>query len=71
MNNELFFALIMEAVRISESSVYSNETTRRYMTQGSSLHTRRREILKSHKNYTVHFDFQLPSQFDLRFLVNG
>jgi hypothetical protein len=28
----------MEAVRTSETSVYSNETTRRYMPEGSNLH---------------------------------
>jgi hypothetical protein len=27
----------MEAVRISETSVYSNETTRRYIPEGASL----------------------------------
>jgi hypothetical protein len=39
-------ALMMEAVRTSETSVYS-ETTRRYIPEGSNLHTRRRENLKS------------------------
>jgi hypothetical protein len=38
----------MEAVHISETSVYSNETTRRYIPEGANLHTRRRENLKSH-----------------------
>jgi hypothetical protein len=37
----------MEAVRTSETSVYSNETTWRYVPEGSKLHTRRRENLKS------------------------
>jgi hypothetical protein len=41
-------SLIMEAVRASETSVYSNETTRRYIPEGSNLHTRRRENPKSH-----------------------
>jgi hypothetical protein len=36
---------MMEAVRTTETSVYSNETTRRYIPQGSNLHTRRRENL--------------------------
>jgi hypothetical protein len=40
--------LIMEAVRTSETSVYS-ETTRCYIPERSHLHTRRRENLKSHK----------------------
>jgi hypothetical protein len=38
----------MEAVRISATSVYSNETTRRYIPESSNLHTRHRENLKSH-----------------------
>jgi hypothetical protein len=40
--------LMMETVRTCETSVYSNETTRRYIPEGSYLHTRRRENLKSH-----------------------
>jgi hypothetical protein len=32
-------ALIMEVVRTSETSVYSNETTRRYIPEGANLHT--------------------------------
>jgi hypothetical protein len=39
---------MMEAVRTSETSVYYNETTRRYIPEGSDLHTRCRENLKSH-----------------------
>jgi hypothetical protein len=31
------FIALMEAVRTSETSVYSNETTRRYIPEGSSL----------------------------------
>jgi hypothetical protein len=38
----------MEAVRTSETSVYSNETTRRYIPEDSNLHTRHRKDLKSH-----------------------
>jgi hypothetical protein len=41
-------ALMMEAVRTSETSVYSSETTLRYIPAGYHLHTRRRENLKSH-----------------------
>jgi hypothetical protein len=45
----LISALMMEAVRTSETSVNFNVTTRRYVPQDSSkLHTRRRENLKSH-----------------------
>jgi hypothetical protein len=38
----------MDAVRTSEMTVHSNETTRRYIPEDSKLHTRRRENLKSH-----------------------
>jgi hypothetical protein len=41
-------ALMIEAVRTFETSVYSNETTRRYIPEDSKLHTRSRENLKSH-----------------------
>jgi hypothetical protein len=41
--------LTMVAIRTTETSVYSNETTRRYIPEGSNLHTPRRcENLKSH-----------------------
>jgi hypothetical protein len=40
-------ALMMEAVRTSETSVY-NETTRRYIPESCHLHTRHGENLKSH-----------------------
>jgi hypothetical protein len=43
----------MEAVRTSETSVHSNETTLRYISEDSKLHTRRCENLKSHKWSTV------------------
>jgi hypothetical protein len=43
-------ALMMEAVRTSESSVNFNVTTRRYIPEDSKLHTRRRENLKSHRS---------------------
>jgi hypothetical protein len=39
----------MKAVFTSETSVYS-ETTRRYIPEGSNLHTRRRDNLKFHIN---------------------
>jgi hypothetical protein len=38
----------MEAIRTSETSVYSNETTLRYIPEDSKLHTSRRENLKPH-----------------------
>jgi hypothetical protein len=40
-------AVMMEAVRTFETSVYS-DTTRRYIPEGSNLHTRRRENFKYH-----------------------
>jgi hypothetical protein len=43
---------LMEKARTSETSVYSNETTWRYIPEGSHLHTRRRENLKSHISET-------------------
>jgi hypothetical protein len=44
---------MLEALRTSETSVCSNETTRRYITESSNIHTRRRENLKSHFVITV------------------
>jgi hypothetical protein len=41
-------ALIMEAVRTSETSVYFKETTWRYIPESCHLHTSRRENLQSH-----------------------
>jgi hypothetical protein len=43
----------MEAVRTSETWVYSNETTQRYIPEGSNHHTRRRKNLKSHKTKVI------------------
>jgi hypothetical protein len=39
--------LIMAAVHASETSVYFNETTWRYIPEGCQFHSRRRENLKS------------------------
>jgi hypothetical protein len=44
----IIIALIMEAVRTSETSVNFNVNTRRYIPEDSKLHVRRRENLKSH-----------------------
>jgi hypothetical protein len=41
-------ASIIRETLASETSVYFNETKRRYITQGSHFHTRRRENLKFH-----------------------
>jgi hypothetical protein len=49
----------MEAVRASETSICSNETTRRYIPEGFNLHTRRRENMKSH---FIHFILILISR---------
>jgi hypothetical protein len=50
-------ALKMEAVRTSVTSVCSKETTRCNIPGGFNLHTRRRENLKSHKNWKVLFNY--------------
>jgi hypothetical protein len=44
-------ARTMEVVNTSETSVKFYQTTRRDIPEGSHLHTRRRENLKSHPNY--------------------
>jgi hypothetical protein len=44
---------MMEAVHTSDTSVYSNETTRRYIPEVSHLHARRRENLKCQKTKKV------------------
>jgi hypothetical protein len=41
-------AMMMEAARASETSVYFNETTWRYVQEGCRLQTLRCENLKSH-----------------------
>jgi hypothetical protein len=44
----MFIALMMEALRSSETSAHFNVTTRRYIPQDSKHHTRRGENLKSY-----------------------
>jgi hypothetical protein len=46
-------ALMMEAARISETSVNFNITTWRYIQEDSKFHTRRRGNLKSHNSLLV------------------
>jgi hypothetical protein len=46
-------AMMMEAVRTSETSVNFNVSTWRYIPEDSTLHTRGRENLKSH-NYRLY-----------------
>jgi hypothetical protein len=41
--------MMMEAAHISQTSVYFNEITQRYVLEGCHLHIRRRENLKTHK----------------------
>jgi hypothetical protein len=53
---------MMEAVRTSETSVYSNETTLRYIPEGSQLHSRSRENLKSHICGTTCFNSAFDPQ---------
>jgi hypothetical protein len=43
--------MMMESARTSETSVDIKLGTRQYIPEDSELHTRRRENLKSHKNY--------------------
>jgi hypothetical protein len=50
--------VMMEAVRISETSVYTKETTRLYTPEDYNLHIHRREDLKSHKG--TFLLFKLP-----------
>jgi hypothetical protein len=37
--SSLFITLMVEALRNSETSVYSKETTQRYISEGSNFHT--------------------------------
>jgi hypothetical protein len=50
---------MMEAVRISETSVNFNVTTRRYIAEDSKLHIRHRENLKSHTIRRLHANRQV------------
>jgi hypothetical protein len=43
-----FIALMMEAVRTSETSFFSNETTRHYIPEGFNLPINRLENLQFH-----------------------
>jgi hypothetical protein len=40
---------MLEAVRTSKTSIYSNKTVRRYIPEGSPRHARLRKNLKPHK----------------------
>jgi hypothetical protein len=46
--------LLMEAVHISETSIYFNEAKLRYILEGWHSHNRRRENLKSHRFSSIH-----------------
>jgi hypothetical protein len=61
--------LMIEAVRTSETSVNLNVTTRRYIPEGSNLHTRRRENLKSHTSYMLHKEDAIHENKNTRLLL--
>jgi hypothetical protein len=50
----IIITVMMEAVNISETSAYYNETARRYIPEVSHLQTRGRENLKSHKSRQIY-----------------
>jgi hypothetical protein len=60
-------ALIMEAVRTSETSVNFYQTTRRYNPEDSHLRTHRRENLKSYDLYD-YFSGKLNDDFTINLL---
>jgi hypothetical protein len=63
-SESLFIILIMEVVCTSETSAYSNVTTRRYFPEGSDLHTLRRENLKYHiLSMLIYTYFYISSDF--------
>jgi hypothetical protein len=47
---------LMEVLRTSETSIYFNETTRRYIPESCHLHTRRRANLKSEEELECPID---------------
>jgi hypothetical protein len=51
----MIIALMMEVVSTSERSVNMYQTTRRNIPEGSHLHTRRRESLKSHITHLFYY----------------
>jgi hypothetical protein len=72
MRTAFIIALIMEAVRISETSVNINLTIRRHIPEDSKLHIRRRENLISHKlqtNKQIHNKDKLELQVHLKVVV--
>jgi hypothetical protein len=60
VSKDEIIALVMEAVRTSETLVNFNMTTRRYIPEDSKVHTRRRENVKSH-NIIVVVSFALKT----------
>jgi len=54
----IVIALMMEALRTSETSAYYRETTRHYIPEGCLPHTHRRENLKCH-NVKIGYRLQL------------
>jgi hypothetical protein len=56
---------MMEAVNISETLVYSYETIRRNVPEGSNLHTRLRKKLKAHTARSYSNDGRIIVRWDL------
>jgi hypothetical protein len=56
---------MMEAVNISETSVYSYESVWRNVPEGSNLHTRLRNKLKAHTARSYSSDGRIISLWDL------
>jgi hypothetical protein len=56
-------ALMIEAVHTSETLVNSYQSTRRYNTENSYLHSHRPENLKSHKRFTTYHVTRLLDHF--------
>jgi hypothetical protein len=52
-----YHPLMAEAVRTSETCIYFNETTRRYIPEGCRVHTRRHE-----KSHTVNITYTLETK---------
>jgi hypothetical protein len=70
-NDDEGITLMMEAVQTSELLVYCNETTPRYIPEGSNLHTRHRENLKPHKTTKFCLFFEHLQSYILRVFGNN
>jgi hypothetical protein len=54
MAARILITLMMEAVRNSETSLYSNENMQRYIPEGSHIHSHHHENLKSHNHKQIY-----------------